>query len=286
MDAREGRAMMTHRFREFVTLGTTVEGETIIDAHTHTGNLRLYIPESGVEGLIRSMERLGIAVSLVSTMLAVTADAGAGNAETLTQQQAFPRRVRGYAVINPRHDEKQNRSELERRLLHEGFAGIKLHPDQHGYPLTGSGYLPAFDFAREHQVVILAHSWAGSAYCDPSVFLTMARQHPEVTLLIGHSGGTLDGQERSIECARQADNLYLDLTCSIRGFGMLERMVDRIGAERLIFGTDSTLIDPAGTLSSVLSARISDDEKRLILGINALRLFGSRLGLALGGRSD
>jgi len=263
--------------REYVLNGEAIKGETIIDAHTHTGNLRLYIPDNGPDGLLRSMDRLGISVSLLATMLAITVDPVAGNQEACDAQLAHPARIRGYAVVSPHMSGTEIRAELERRLLQEGFAGIKLHPSQHGYPLTGPGYAPAFEFASEHGNVILAHGWTGGSLCDPQAFLRMAKRYPRVTLLLGHSGGAIEGQEESMDCARQADNLHLDFTCSIRGYGMLERMVDRLGAERIVFGTDSTLIDPAGTLCCVLAAKIPDDDKRKILGGNALRLFGKRL---------
>ena len=93
-------------FRTYVQFGKPVENEVIIDAHAHTGNLRLYIPDNGPDGLIRSMDRCGISLSVVSTMLAITADSPAGNDEAMEMQQATPHRIRGYAVVNPRMPER------------------------------------------------------------------------------------------------------------------------------------------------------------------------------------
>jgi predicted TIM-barrel fold metal-dependent hydrolase len=55
---------------------------------------------------------------------------------------------------------------------------------------------------------------------------------------------------------------------------MLERCVHRIGAERIVFGSDMPALEAAGTLASVLTAGIGDAEKEAILRHNFLRLLG------------
>ncbi len=49
-------------------------------------------------------------------------------------------------------------------------------------------------------------------------------------------------------------------------------MVRRVGAERILWGTD-IFIDPRPALGRLLMARLSDEDKRLILGLNAKRIF-------------
>ncbi len=51
-------------------------------------------------------------------------------------------------------------------------------------------------------------------------------------------------------------------------------MVHEAGADRVLFGTDLPFLDPRPQLGRVAFAKISDDEKRLILGLNASRIFG------------
>jgi predicted TIM-barrel fold metal-dependent hydrolase len=263
--------------RGLLVSGERLKGELVIDFHTHIGPFRNYIPDSGSDGLVRSMDRLGIALSITAPILATGPDTEAGNQLALEAQGAHPNRIRAYVTVNPRWEKERTRRELERYYSGEGFAGIKLHPGMHAQPLTGPGYAPAFEFAREHGAVVLSHGWAGDANCDPQTFLSVAQRYPEVKLIMGHSAGTVEGNAEAAEAAGQADNLYLDLTGSIKGYGMLERMVGQVGAERILFGTDSTFIEPSGTLGLVLGARISDEEKRQMLGGNARRVFGERI---------
>jgi len=63
------------------------------------------------------------------------------------------------------------------------------------------------------------------------------------------------------------------LTGSLLPRGMLERMVNGVGAERVLFGTDMPFVDGRPQIGYVACARIPDDSKRLIFGLNAKRIF-------------
>ena len=49
---------------------------------------------------------------------------------------------------------------------------------------------------------------------------------------------------------------------------------DRLGAGRILFGTDMDIISPAFGLGMIRGADITDDERRMILYENAARMFG------------
>ena len=62
-------------------------------------------------------------------------------------------------------------------------------------------------------------------------------------------------------------------TCStFRSPGVIEELVREAGAERVLFGSDIPLMDPRSQLGKIITADISDEAKRLILGANAARL--------------
>ena len=55
-------------------------------------------------------------------------------------------------------------------------------------------------------------------------------------------------------------------------WGATEQYVARYGADRLLFGSDLTDLPIAWGLAPIFSAKISEREKRLILGGNIERL--------------
>ncbi len=55
---------------------------------------------------------------------------------------------------------------------------------------------------------------------------------------------------------------------------MLELAIEAIGAERILFGTDTPLLDPHAQLARVIGADLTDSDRALILGENLARLLG------------
>ena len=163
-------------------------GLEIVDAHAHLGPYRnFYIPDSGADGLVRVMDRCGVAITCLSSHVAIGSDWILGNRLTAEAAAAYPDRLIGQAVASP-HEPTLIRDELSRCFDELGMRAIKLHPDLHQYPITGDGYLPAWEFAAERGCLVLSHTFHGSRYCDPSVFGALAERSPHVPILLVHSG--------------------------------------------------------------------------------------------------
>jgi predicted TIM-barrel fold metal-dependent hydrolase len=75
-----------------------------------------------------------------------------------------------------------------------------------------------------------------------------------------------------IEDLRNHDNLYLDTATSQLHVGMIERFVREVGADRVLFGSDIPLLDPAAQLGRIAYAKIKEEDKVRILRLNAGRL--------------
>ena len=64
----------------------------------------------------------------------------------------------------------------------------------------------------------------------------------------------------------------------IADLARLEWAVHEVGAERVLFGTDTPLYSTAMQRARIDHADLTETDKRLILRDNALNLFGSKLG--------
>jgi predicted TIM-barrel fold metal-dependent hydrolase len=152
--------------------------------------------------------------------------------------------------------------------------GLKLHPSFHQHPLTGEGYRPALEFAAARRLIVLSHTWGGSAYDSPAHLAQVAERYPEVTFLAGHSGY---GQfEECMALARERANVYLELTAAYAVRGLIERMVEVAGAHKIVLGYDLPWFDPHYAIGCVVMAHISESARRAILRENALRLLEGR----------
>ncbi len=82
-------------------------------------------------------------------------------------------------------------------------------------------------------------------------------------------------QVRAVQASKRG-NVYVD-TSSAQSImaGLIEFGVRELGAERLLYGTDTPLYFAGMQRARIDQADIRDAEKRLILRENALRLFGA-----------
>ena len=97
---------------------------------------------------------------------------------------------------------------------------------------------------------------------------------PQVTFLAGHSGhGEFD---KCMNVARSNANVYLELTAAYSIAGLIKRMVETVGAHKIVFGVDLPWFDPHYAIGCIVMAHISDQARRAILRENALRLLTPR----------
>lgn len=243
----------------------------IVDAHAHLGSFRnFHVPDNDAAGLVRAMDALGIDVAVVAHHAGISADFRFGNDEVMAAAGSYPGRLLGYCCVNPNYPHEVRR-ELERCFAQPAIRGIKLHPELHGnYPLDGPGYEPVWEFAADHTVPVLAHTYFGGDPLD--VFAEIADRHPSLPLIVGHSGVDF-GPERVAALAADHANLWLDLCGPLSFDGLAEYLVGAVGAGRLLFGSDQPFIGGASQLGTLVHARLCSEDLAQILGDNARALF-------------
>jgi predicted TIM-barrel fold metal-dependent hydrolase len=243
----------------------------IVDAHVHLGSFRnFHIPDNDIHGVIRAMDGFGIDIGVIAAHAGISSDFRLGNDQVAQAADLYPDRVLGFCCVNPNYP-GQVLAELERCFAHPAFRGIKLHPELHDdYPLDGSGYAPMWEFAAEREIPVLSHSYFGG---DPlQVFGKLADRYPTVPLLLGHSGMDFP-LEQVLATVLEHPNMWLDLCGALRWDGLVERLVEGVGAHRLLFGSDLPFINGASQLGTLVYARLPHESIELVVGGNARKLF-------------
>jgi uncharacterized protein len=246
----------------------------VMDCHGHLGtHVDFPAYKTDAESMVAVMDHLNIERLAVTSTLACYNDCPRGNAEVDELLKRFPTRFLGYITVNP-HPPGAALKELARWEHFHQPPLIKLHPALHHYPVTGEHYRPIWDYAHQTDAVVLVHTWDSDPNCGPLMFPDIARAFPNARILLGHSGVTWRGYHQAMEAAKQAPNLFLDLSGSQHHRLILEHAVERVGAERILFGSDLPYLEASMTLAWVLAARIPDAAKEQILRSNFLRLIG------------
>ena len=246
----------------------------VIDAHGHL-RVNVQFPyKTNPDEMLAVMDSMNIEAIAVTAALSCWNDAPRGNAQVDQVVLRYPKRFLGYVTVNP-HIEGEAIRELERWSHFHRPPLIKLHPGTQKYPVNGAKFAPVWDYANQTGAIVLVHTWESHPFCSPSMFPSIGRAYPNVRILMGHSGVTWKGIEQAQVAAREIPNLYLELCSSQRHRLALEQSVQRVGAERILFGSDMPALEAACTLADVLTSSIGDGDKELILRSNFLRLLGT-----------
>jgi predicted TIM-barrel fold metal-dependent hydrolase len=125
-----------------------------------------------------------------------------------------------------------------------------------------------WEAANMKKAVVLAHTWYPSLYCDPAMFMEIADAYPSAQIILGHSGGSIDGMVRSVEAANRCENIYLELDNVAHHYKEIEYLDRSMDTSRILFGSDFSSEDFAPHLGPILLADIEEEHKKMILGQN------------------
>ena len=265
---------MTMSLMEHALTGKPLGDVYVCDAHAHMGPyFNFLVREDGsAEAMVRLMDRLGIDVSIVSPHIAITCDYREGNRQAYEAAEQFPGRIVPFVVVNPNYPVDEIEAEIAHWHKQGRIAGFKFHSSLHSATCLHEGYTPAYEYASEHAVPILSHTWNGDGGPE-NVLDLLSQRYPGIQFINAHSSSGWECIDRSCDLADRFDRVWLDLTGSRLVHGGLERMVARVGAGRILWGTDNPFIDPRPGLGRILCAELPEEQKRKMLGLNAKQLF-------------
>jgi len=245
-----------------------LQNEIVIDSHAHIGGwYDYYVTQwDNARGMVEIMDVIGIDSAVVSGFPALHGNVTYGNDLVAKAMADFTGRFFGFAAINPNYPDNML-PELE-RCRKAGFVGIKLHADGQledwqGIKAVTEKLYPVYEFAQENKLIVLAHTFG-----TPQHLEELAKAHPAVTFIIGHGSEIFwSGPGRWETVVRDQPNVYISLSTTFRS-GHIKIMVQEIGVEKLLYGSDMTYLDPGFGLGPIIFADIRDEDKRKILGLN------------------
>ena len=256
----------------------------IIDSHAHFADQSIVVFDRSLKRVLETMDRLGVDYMIQSLGKAIGTKEHAdyeGHIEECGElYEKSGRRIFSYFVYNPYRSDFCLRM-IEDNIQNPAFVGIKIHPAVNNLYADDEAYRPAYEAAKKFGLPLLSHTWAltsnpNQKFSVPELFEKYIREYPEVSFIFGHSGGRVNGIKKAVEIGRRYPNAYYDLAGDIYDRRLVEFIAGRVGADRLLFGSDLGWFDPACQIGMVLGADLASEEKELILGGNASRLFNIR----------
>lgn len=247
----------------------------IWDLHCHLVGIEGRTVHEQMANLIDVADRMGIERLVVFLSSLASRDPSPEefrrqNDDVLEAISHWHHRAFSLAYVNPNHVD-ESLEEIDRVVRDGPMVGIKLWVARR---CDDEQIDPIIRRAAELKAVIYQHTWlkAGGnlpGESTPLDLAELAKRHPTVPLICGHTGGNW---ELGLPAIRAFPNVYVETGGSDPTAGMIEAAVREVGAERVLYGSDVGGRSFATQLGKVVGAAIPDGAKRLILAGNLQRL--------------
>ena len=242
----------------------------IIDSHVHIGS-DVDGASQSMQKLKRNMRKYGIDKSIVFPF---------NEREDLVKASMKLLEQKSTSIIPfLRFDPKSMAPERLEELLSYGFYGVKLHPRAQAFDPVDKKYYRLYKKMEDSGKPLLIHSRkllpfspkqlkVNGKYSDPDRIVGLARQFPSLNIIIAHFANL---SAKALDSIEKEDNLYIET--SIFGTTFIVRMLcRRLGADKIIMGSDAPYSDQEIEMLKVMKADISKSEREKILSGNIRKL--------------
>ena len=172
-----------------------------------------------------------------------------------------------------------------------GAKGLKIHPSIQEFMPNHAKMQEIYAYCDAHAFPVVFHCGLVSHvylndYADLAMILPVIDRYRHIPIILTHMA---EGNAADVfAVAAQYPHVFFDTSIVISGKLCFKRLHDpcwqedayvvdvvrRIGAERIVFGSDYPFGSPIHDVTRFLRMPLSDEEKRMIVGGNALRIFG------------
>ncbi|MFH0847248.1 MAG: amidohydrolase family protein [Chloroflexota bacterium] len=188
-------------------------------------------------------------------------------------------------------DKKMKRNpaqEIDHKLRWDARA-VKLHPMVQKFYVNDRAMWPIYEKCEAVNLPIIFHSGKMMVkglpdYARPDLFQEVLKAFPKLKVVLAHMGGGFWKEALKLAHAFP-QNVFFDTAIAVSGAPipdflrltdeMAVKMIREIGAHRVMFGSDFPWIDPTADIERIKSLPLTDEEKQMILGENALKFFKS-----------
>jgi predicted TIM-barrel fold metal-dependent hydrolase len=253
-------------------------GRPYIDVHAHIGETINRVPPVGqtIERYLGRMAESGVVAALPCP--AAGGPLARGVADTRDQNQAIAGACRshpdrfplGFAIVEVRQ-QQAGVDEIERAMCDDGLAGFMCHAPISGHQM-GEELYPALELVDGRGGVVLLHVGGRGTEARAAAHASRFRN---TTFIMAHVSMARDQHQEAVKHLAGLENAWYDFAqhpADADDSWALAEIVNRFGAERLLFGSDSPYYDHRLLRAQIEAAALPDTVKDRIAWRNAVEL--------------
>lgn len=186
------------------------------------------------------------------------------------------KKIHGLYWIQKKHVERDKK--ILETSLGQGCWGVKFHGTYENLPISDPIYRPVLEVLNDNASLLLVHTGRfrdGDITSNTSYLhaLNVAKLFPKIKVILAHMGGNdTTIVKKALEESRDIRNVWFE-TSGITTPYRVERAVDVIGPERILFGSDAPWCSFRSMYYGVEDSLLDERIKELIFYENFIRLF-------------
>lgn len=225
--------------------------------------------KDNIEDLPGELERCGIEAAYVAHRHCLTYDVLEGNRELMREISDYPSLRPVWVLVPLATDEFPPVSVMVQAMRDADVRMVRFYPGRHKYSFSDWNLGDWLDVLAEHRIPVQI-DWSDFGNWD--ALHSVISRRPGLPWILSNVGYR---EERNVVRSMEVlKNLHMDFCWYKVHFG-LERLVDRVGHERLLYGSNLTEWSPGPAMAAVARAVLPDEAKAAIAGGNVERLTGA-----------
>ena len=239
--------------------------EPIVDVHSHLGYWHSPMPIENYDSTLmrRRMKQFGITHTILSSYEGMRYNIETANRDVAKAIEGHPELL-GYVELNP-HQLQRSCAQMDKYYKMPNFVGAEIELSHTVQP-TGSDEVRALmaEVGKRGKPVLFMPASGADARAERELGL----QNPDLTIIHAHS---MDGNWARV--IADVPNICVEFCASKPSVHHIRECLAELGPERLLFGSDQTLLSVGASVGLYLDAGLNARERRLILCKNARRAF-------------
>jgi predicted TIM-barrel fold metal-dependent hydrolase len=243
-----------------------------------------------IDDVLINMENEGIDYTVMANF-APAKILHSNNKWTLEESRKHPNLI---PLVSFHPDMDESFTSLLDEYILDGAKGIKLHPMAQGFDPKDKRLEGIYEFCSDIAFPIVFHCGRVAnarlnRFSDVETLEPLIARYESIPFILTHMA---DGNVKDVlRLSKSYENVYFDTSIVISGYPPIretnkpswlddsipEGVINEIGAERLVFGSDYPWGSPAWDLKRFMGMKLSSEQKKIILGENAMKLFLNRV---------
>jgi len=238
------------------------------DVHAHVPPTPWEVPQPSNDEIYTRLARLRVFARISSSVRALLGDLEGGNADTVAVC-ASGRGQLGYLVVDPSEIEI-SRQQIRKWGGAPGIVGAKIHCVYSGKATASTAVGEMFralaDFGRPVKIHNAGADWE-------SALTAIANENPTLPIIVAH-GGPGKPSLTTAWVVTGTQNVYAELPSSLVDIREARRLAAAIPPQRLLFGTDVPLLEPAFVIGTYEDLQLEPQTLKRVYWDNAVALYG------------